>query len=425
MLLASRPILAQTISSAPQGGVFGGGSSGSRSHLDLTMTLIEARDSAPPAEFQTLVPQGGLPTGGYSSMLVASADYGRSRRRAQVAGSAVSALRYYQQLDRISAVSHSAALGATVQLPKSASLQVNQTAAYSPSYFFQLFPAVAPIDLGEAVSPAQDYRVDEERSYSYATRAAVTAGSSRGSRVSMSIERSQTDFRKEGTARPRVDVLTGRARWSNGIGRTGALSAEYEYRAGEFGYGGKTREQRVRIGAEYAPALSVSRRTVFRFSFAPSALEVPASVLNNLPSATLYRLEGEASVTYPFRPGWSAGGSYRRGVEYIAVLLEPVFSDAARIELTGLVSRRLDLSASAGFVVGQPALTRDTPSFDTYTGTTRARYAVSRSVAIYGEYLYYYYDLSRQAALAPDLPKVFEQHGVRVGVMLWTRPVGR
>ena len=55
----------------------------------------------------------------------------------------------------------------------------------------------------------------------------------------------------------------------------------------------------------------------------------------------------------------------------------------------------------------------------------RGRYSVARSVALYVEYLYYYYNLHGQTALAPDLPSVFEQHGVRVGLMLWARPVGR
>jgi len=83
------------------------------------------------------------------------------------------------------------------------------------------------------------------------------------------------------------------------------------------------------------------------------------------------------------------------------------------------------VSASAGYVVGESVLQRDNGHFDTYTGTVRARYSVTRSFAVYGQYLYYYYNLRGQAALAPDLPKVFEQHGLRFGLMLWARPLSR
>ena len=67
-------------------------------------------------------------------------------------------------------------------------------------------------------------------------------------------------------------------------------------------------------------------------------------------------MEGEATAEYPFLRSWSVGGSYRRGLEYIAVLREPVFADAARFELQGLVNQRVDVSASGGYVVGESVL---------------------------------------------------------------------
>lgn len=392
------------------------------------MALSEALDSQPPPEMRGLLPQSGPQSGGYSSLLGATADFSRTRRRVEVLGSAVTALRYYQQLDRVAGVGHSAALGMIVSLPRRTRLELNQSGDYSPSFFFRLFPGVAPLEVGETLPPAQDYRIAESQAYSYGTRVTLSAGSRRGNRVSIEGMRSQTKF--EGDVgrpdlQPGQDVVGGRATWSRGFGRNGLLSAEYEYRAGQFGIGGSATEQRLRFGADYSPALSASRRAAFRFRLAPSALEVPESAVSVVATGTLYRLEGDVSGEYPVSPRWSFGGSYRRGVEYIAVLREPVFNDGARLQLAGLVSRRLDLSASAGYVAGRSALVQESQRFDTYTGTVRGRYAFSRSVAVYGEYLYYYYDLRAQAYLAPELPRVFEQQGVRVGLMLWARPIGR
>ena len=411
---------------APRGGVFGGGpattTGGSR--LDVTATVSQALDSETLPELQSRIQQGDPQSGGYSSMLIASANYERLRRRTQVAGTAFSAFRYYQRLDQVSSVTHSAGLGGTVRLSSRSTLEMNQTAAYSPSYLYQLFPSVAPPAVGDAIPAAPDYRVDQTQSYSYNSTATFAVGRARGHRASLTAERTSTDFRG-GSDRPDLDVVAGRAKWSHGVGRTGAFSAEYEYREGEFGFGGTGTEQRLRMGGEYSPALSVSRRAHFRFSLAPSSLHIPESATNAETTGTVYKLEGDVSAEYPFLRSWALGGGYRRGLEYIPVLHEPVFNDSARVELRGLVSRRLDVSAAAGYAVGQSALNRTNKPFDTYTGTIRARYGVARSFALYAEWLYYYYNLHGQAALAPDLPSTFQQHGLRVGLMLWARPVDR
>ena len=82
--------------------------------------------------------------------------------------------------------------------------------------------------------------------------------------------------------------------------------------------------------------------------------------------------------------------SYRRELEYLAVLSEPVFSDGARVELTGLISRRLDLSARGGLRDGSVrAVERyslnSSRNLETYTGEVKLRYALKRSVrALHG-----------------------------------------
>ena len=102
-------------------------------------------------------------------------------------------------------------------------------------------------------------------------------------------------------------------------------------------------EQRLRFGTTYAPALSTSRRAQFRFSVAPSVIDIPASATNFVATGTLFKVEGEATALYPFLRTWSMGGSYRRGLEYIEAFRSPVFRDAAQLELKGLVSERADV----------------------------------------------------------------------------------
>ena len=78
----------------------------------------------------------------------------------------------------------------------------------------------------------------------------------------------------------------------------------------------------------------------------------------------------------------------------------------------------------AGYATADSAF-QTSQALETYTGQVMVRYALKRSIALYSEYLYYYYDLREQDALAPGLPAVFEQHGVRVGVSLFLEALGR
>ena len=100
-----------------------------------------------------------------------------------------------------------------------------------------------------------------------------------------------------------------------------------------------------------------------------------------------------------------------------------MFVDGARAQLTGLITRRIDLSAVGGYATGASAVYFSTQDLETRTFDVRVRYALKRSFALYTEYLYYYYDLRGQVGLAPGQPSVFGEHGVRVGFMLFVEPL--
>ena len=207
------------------------------------------------------------------------------------------------------------------------------------------------------------------------------------------------------------------------------MSIGYEYRAGEFGYGGPTTEHRATIGVELSTALSRTRRATLRLDVSPSLINLPESAVAGTPAETpnqqLSRLSGEASIDFPFRPNWRTTATYRRSLEYLSVVNQPVLTDGGRVELTGLLTRRIDVAVSGGYVTAASAFAPSAAPLETYTGQVSLRYALKRSLALSSEYLYYYYDLRGQAAFSPGLPSVFEQHGVRVGVVLFVDTLSR
>ena len=413
---------------------------GNRDSFNLLFAPSEAFESALPPDARFKVSRGGLDSGGYSSMLTTSADYTRTRRRTQLGATLLTSFKYYPRLDRVEPVSHSAGLGFTVRLPKQSSLQANSTAAYAPAYLYQLFPKAPLAAPVEAIAADPDYRIDTSDSYTYGTNLALTVGRTRGTRITATADYRHTDFHREIVTRPNLTTSGAGMKLSRGVTRNSGLSVEYQYRTGTYGLTGVSNEHRLALGADYSYALSATRRAAFHVNVAPALLELPESVVRaNLPIGVgapidagaisnpdprLYRLEGDARVDLDVGRSWRATATYRRSVEYLAVLTEPVFSDAARVELNGLITRRIDVAAGGGYALGRSALNHNSQSLRTDTGQLRLRYALTRTLAVYSQYVYYYYDMHEQSYLAPNLPRTFEQHEVRVGFMLFVRPFG-
>ncbi len=111
--------------------------------------------------------------------------------------------------------------------------------------------------------------------------------------------------------------------------------------------------------------------------------------------------------------------SYRRGVEYILQLSQPVFIDGVNISATGSVSRRVDVTVAAGYSNGASVL-QQSSQFDTYTGDIRSSIGLTRTLSAYLEYLYYFYDFGTSGLLAPGLPQKQSRNGIRVGLTLST-----
>jgi hypothetical protein len=110
---------------------------------------------------------------------------------------------------------------------------------------------------------------------------------------------------------------------------------------------------------------------------------------------------------------------YRRALEYLPSLTEPVFTDGVSVYVDGLITPRIDVTVSGGYVSGASALSPALSAFKTSTGDVRIRYAINRTLAGYVQYLYYFYDFSGQARLAPRIASRFERNAIRAGFTLW------
>ena len=407
--------------------------------LDLAIWLGEAYDSDAPEQLRTTIDPLNPQSGGFYTSLLVGGSYNWQGDRVQIGATGGSAFRYFGEFNEVRTISHAAGFGAGVRLPKRITLLLNQTAAYSPSYMYGLFPQSATTSPGDTITAAPDYASGDSESYGYSSVLALTKAFNPRTSVSLNGDFQYTDFITETTARSDVKWGSVRAGLSRNLTRYTALVAGYRYRSSDLGFGVDV-EHGVDVGMHYGKPLSATRRAEFTFLVgassvdssgglgAPDATNVnsDSGVNDRTGPAGEYRLfSAEATLKYEFQRTWEGRAVLRRGVEYVMELTEPVLNEGLTAGISGLLSRQVEFSASGGYSKGQSVYSRGSTQFDTYTGNVRLRRRLSGNIAAYIEYLYYFYDFGEQSQLAPGLPPRLERHGARVGLSLWVPLLGR
>jgi hypothetical protein len=405
-----------------KGALFGGNRAvNSAQSLDISLSLLEAYDDDVFAGVGSTVTPTSRGTGGYFTALQSGIDYKRSGRRLSVGLSGASAFRYYPELRKVKSVSHTMGVGFSTQLGRRTTLLLNQTAAYSPSYLFGLFPGIRAAEPGDAITTAPDYAANNVESYAYGTTATLTKGFSPRTAVAISGDFQYTNYLHESAFQRDVRSSGMAGDVSYQRSKNAAVRIGYRYRDGDLGTGaviGSTNEHALNVGLTYSHPVSATRRVSLAFNLGPSAVNVLEVSADAAGPARLYRAAGDVMMGYQFARAWQARGTYRRGLEFVAGLTRPVFTDAFTAMVDGLLSSRLDLQMSAGYSSGQSAVARTASRFDTYTGDVRFRYALAQSSAVHIEYLYYFYDFSGYMQPTPGVSPRLERNGVRAGLTL-------
>jgi hypothetical protein len=406
-----------------------------RQTFDATVSLTAAYDSdvagwAPAGAAQFFGPEAIA----HSNQFSTTAEYRWSIRDVEVRASGTSAWLQDRQTGTVAGLSRSAAAGLTARLPWRTTLLFNQTAVSSPSNLYNLFPRAAVTGPGAAPPTAHDYGANHFDSSVYNARATLTHEATRRLGFSFNAigELSETASPSTAAGPSELESYELSGRFAHLLTRNTRTTGQYSYRAGSFQgsnvapviglrieRGLRIAEHTVEIGLTHSRPLSRSRRTVFNVvagGVVVRPLEQPLAGPLRLTES--YRLIGQAGAEYLFRKTWQVGAMYRRGVDYVPGLSEPVLTDGLTARIGGFFTRRIDVVGTAGYASGVSALKLAGPRFDTYTSEVRLRVALNPAVSVYGEYLYYLYDFRRYAPLMPGMPPALERNGLRVGLTL-------
>lgn len=417
---------AQSGPGRPYRALFGGATTDPTMHqsLDVTLSVAQVYDDNALADSGGTRPASALQVSGFYTSLSPGVSYKWSGRQAQFNTTIGSSLRYYAKQQEFIGSSYFAGVGFSSGFGRS-QLAASQTESYSPVYLFGLLPSLSPI---ESVVPAQgsDLATSGQNMLLSSSALTLTHGLSTRSTISALANYQFTTYTGATSGQDLRSFGFG-GRYGYNLTKSATLHFGYIYRGGQHAYGsaqGPTAAHDIDAGVDYHRALSFSRRTQFDFRLGSSLLNSPETADSR--AALQYRAVGTATLSHDMGRTWRARLAYNRGAGFVGGFTEPIFSDALIASLRGFLTRRVDFDATGGFSVGSVGLS-STPDdgFRTYTATSKLRIALNPVSALFGEYLYYYYDLGKTVVTPFAMPSTLDRNSVRIGLALWLPLVRR
>lgn len=409
-------------------GLFGrglGGRGGSES-LDFEASVSGAFNTDVPHELQPRLNPGGFQIQGVSSILTGLGRYSRPFGRVNFGASGFAAFSYARDLEAFRSIRHSGTLRASSDLTRLDTVSLNQTIIYRPPQLYGIVPVDFedddPSDVG-VIEPEHAIRV--QSSYAFITSARWSHELTRRSGVSVRGNLRFVDQVEESNRVRDLNTRELRAMYRHSLGRRSYVTAGYRMRNGTVRYteGATTTERGALFGFGQTKMLSATRSLRYDVTGGLDTIDVPMFVEAESLPGRRYRFTVNAGISTQLFRSWTARGFYRRRLEYVNELPDPVFADSLGVAVNGLLSRRLTLSLNAAYSNGASLTTLRTSQFVTRIGSARLRYALTERIASYGDYIYYNYEFGGSSVPTGAYADGLTRHGIRGGIAVWVSAI--
>jgi len=398
-----------------------------RHSLTVRGTLNLAYDS-------NLLAEGGpgvaadprLQVSGTYMLLNPEADYAYRGRRVTFDTTFGSALRYYPDPGELTALSTWLNTSLTAAFGRNTSLGLSAGGLFQPYSGIAPFPGLARLlAAADFYSGSTDFLQTRNPAFSYNAAIDLTRQVGRQSTMSFGYALRRTDY--DDPAMRDLHDRGAYVRFARRLTRNVGVRLGYGYREGTLGglfiagpssELGSIRSHDIDAGVDFNRALGRTRRTTVGFTTGTSVL--------NTPVQNLYRLLASGYLSHQFGRSGTLRVDYQRGLQLVEGLNVPLFTDAVTVTARAMAGPRWDFSASAGYTTGEfgTGLMTGEGGFDTYTGTARAQFGLSRHLALQAEYFFYHYLFPPGTSLVPGFARGLDRQGVRGGITFWT-PVNR
>jgi hypothetical protein len=175
----------------------------------------------------------------------------------------------------------------------------------------------------------------------------------------------------------------------------------------------------IDLGVNFGKAISLTRTTKFSFNTGSTvaATAEQDSVDGSTFSDPRFFIVGGASLTQQLGRSWTAHADYNRYVNYIDGFAEASLQDQASAGVGGLIGRRTDVSAGVHWTTAAFGL--DERNFNSWLASSQIRTAITRNMAFFASYYFYFYDFGQDVQLPQGLVRNLDRQGVRVGLTTW------
>jgi hypothetical protein len=408
---------AQTpVSARPYRGLFAGDQGDFAESLTANGSIGGGWDSSVVSEFdptsENVQDAFTLRGAGFTSF-AGSLVYQKYGRRTQVAASGATSTRYYSSLANPFIGAHAAMLAFAYQFTESTALSLNQSLSYQPFGSLNMFPGVTTSTLQPpvqvAAAPGLDTRANNADLYSSSSGAVFSHALSDRSDVMATYRYWRTRF---GGGRGNFQSQMAGGRFNRRLTRDLGLRLGYGYTKGRFV--GSSQEyvfHQIDSGLAYNRVFSLSRRTTLGF-------DSGVAVVSNL-NITRYLILGGAQVVHEIGRTFALSGVYRRGMQFIETLNQPIYSDAVTVMLAGQVSRRVGVNVGGGASRGNLSFSITPNHIQTYYATSGVSVAISRHLALNGAYNYFGYETSGGVYRVLGFRNELSRHSVSIMLAAW------
>ena len=168
----------------------------------------------------------------------------------------------------------------------------------------------------------------------------------------------------------------------------------------------------IDAGVEYKRGLPFSPHTTLRAS-------TGASLVSDRERRT-FRMLADASLEHTLSRTWEARLDFSRPVQVVEGLMAPVVSSSVTMRLTGNLTRRHGVFATATYSDGSVSLDyTNLASVTSYSSSVRWQSTVSKALAFNAEVFHGRAKFGQGVAVLPGVPRDSEQLGVRFYISLW------
>lgn len=416
---------ARTRPARGNGALFGATDSQSKARalaLDLTLAVSSAYDDDL-SEGQS-VSAAQAPIGGEFADLTTGLSLSRTAPHARIGARATTSLRHYASLHRFVGSSYSAGTDVAIDLSRRLGLQASVDGTYVSAFAFDTISRQSGLGNVALSSTGLDIAALDGARLAYGGAAGLTRKVGRRSTFTVTAGARESERRllREFAAERTVGASLARS-----LGRDTSIQFGYNVRTSSQELGTTTRpawSHDAQFGVERRWRHAGERRTVINLSAGPSLLQPgpEISYTASVSSAAIQALSGSrvtvggaAAVNHDMSRSWNLGASYRRG----AGSIDGLVSNAGTLDLRGLLSRRAEFSASAGYFQTDLGLAGIQSRYTIRYGSSRVQVALTRGLALYGQYLLYEYDYGSGTPLAGGLAPHQQRRGARAGFTLW------